>query len=511
MSLPNRSPWDRARAQSKALPRRLENHRRRPAVENLENRQLLAASAPDIQMISATTHDSQNITFTYDVLNAPLQSPVDIGVSRSSDPALSADDLNIATLKLDPTQSLDQAGHSAAAVGVHEVTLALPGGLPPNPAHPYVLVVADPSHALAGSNPSLHTAEFRTHVIGVITHGGIQPKSWKNGPPWELKMARELRAEGYDTVIPYIWVSQSNHAGAAAKQAPVLTRKVAAAAGAFPASEPVDVQFIGHSEGAVINGLVIQRLQSTAPPQMQAGYLQETMLDPHAANNGVQGQQYSVGSGLLGWIARLEITDFQARAKDPVVLVPSNVDNAEVFFQHTPASQAETNHGMYNLWGQVPVAGPAHYFDLTGHGISHAGRFGVQDWYLKNVVPTLAEGAPRVDANVLTIQPGFELGQKASLATTTNRPTYTGTAAPGTTIRLYARAGFAELMKVGEAVASEQGTWSITTRHLATGQYRIVAVANVPNAPGQRPIHMRPTAWGRPVNVGPSTGGLFPR
>ena len=36
--------------------------------------------------------------------------------------------------------------------------------------------------------------EIRTHVIGVITHGGVQPKKWAAGPPWERKMAAQLTA-----------------------------------------------------------------------------------------------------------------------------------------------------------------------------------------------------------------------------------------------------------------------------------------------------------------------------
>lgn len=491
--------------------------RQKPAIESLEGRQLLTTAGPDIHMSSATTHDSRGVSFAYDVVNVSLSSLVEIGVYRSADPTFSADDLKVGSQELIPSGStaatIDQAGKSATGVGSHQITLPLSDGLLPNPDHPYVLVVADPRGAILSSDTSLHTAEFRTHVVGVITHGGVQPSSWKHGPPWELRMARDLREQGYDSVIAYNWVSQSKHPGAAVKQVPAVARKVAAAVSAFPASDPVDVHFIGHSEGAVINGLVIQRLQNTAPAQMRAGYLKETMLDPHAANNGIRGQQYSVGSGLLGWIARLEINDFQSRAKDPLAMVPANVDDAEVFFQHTPASQAETNHGMYNLWGQVPVAGPAHYFDLTGHGISHAGRFGVQDWYRLNVVPTLGQGAPLIQTNVLTIQPSYVLGEARSGAFTispTNQPTYRGTAAPGAAVRLFARPESADLTKVGQAIASPDGSWSLVTHPLPPGRYRVVAVANVPDSPGRRTLHMRPTAWASSILIGGPRPGKIP-
>lgn len=501
----DRSPWDRASWGRSTRAQRTDTLQRKPTVEGLEGRQLLTTAIPDIRMTSATTRDSQSVSFAYDVLNGPLQANVTVGVYRSADATFSPDDLNVGSLEITPGGStVDQAGNSAAAAGSHEMTLPIADGLPPNPDHPYVLVVADPGHTLAGSDQALHTAEFRTHVIGVITHGGVQPKSWKNGPPWELRMARNLHEQGYDTVIAYNWVTQSNHPGAAIQQVPNLTRKVNAAASAFPATDPVDVHFIGHSEGAVINGQVIQRLQNTAPPQLQAGYIKETMLDPHAANNGVRGPQYSVASGFLGWVAKTQINDFQSRAKDPLVVVPSNVDDAEVFYQHTPANQAESNNGLYNLWGQVPVAGPAHYYDLTGHGISHAGRFGVQDWYRLNVVPTLAEGAPLIHTNVLTIQPSFVLGgaKVATSSSTTNQPTYNGTAAPGATVRLFARTDPGQLAKVGQVVTGADGNWSLTTRPLATGRYRVVAIANVEDPSGRRPIHMRPTAWANPITIG---------
>src|SRR5205823_13733034 len=80
-----------------------------------------------------------------------------------------------------------------------------------------------------------------------------------------------------------------------------------------------------------------------------------------------------------------------------------NVADAEVFYQHTPVTQTHgSNHGIYNLWGQVPVHGEAHYFDLTGPGISHSGKFGVQDWHQVNVGPTLGDDAPLIGANILT-------------------------------------------------------------------------------------------------------------
>jgi hypothetical protein len=351
----------------------------------------------------------------------------------------------------------------------------------------------------------------------VITHGGVQPKSWKNGPHWEIQMAAGLRQQGYDAVIPFNWIAESGQPGAAVRQAPRLARDVAAVASQFPTADPVDVHFIGHSEGAIVNSLAIARLQTLAPPRMQAGYLEETMLDPHAANNAFPGPQYSIAPGIFGAIAKSQIKQFQSQANDPLPFVPSNVDDAQVFFQHTPVSVAESVFawkgtvprapipGPDNLWGQVPVAGKAEYFDLTGTGISHAGKFGVQDWYRINVVPTLGEGAPLIHANILTVQPSLDLGASkvpADRVVTTHQPLYTGTAAPGAVVKLFAeRASASTLTKVGETLAAPDGTWSLATRPLADGRYRVVAVADMVPPNGQRRLHMRPTAWASPVTI----------
>ena len=395
---------------------------RRPGVEGLEGRQLLATSLPDIAMVSAATRDSQSLTITYDVTGKALDAPVLFGVYRSADDRLDASDLLIGSVPVlaagGGAPTLDAAGRPAGDVGPHTMSLALDDGLPPNPERPFVLVVADPEDAVAESDEADNTASFRKHVIGVVTHGGIQPEDWIYGPAWQLRMGSNLRAEGYDHVIAFNWVSESRTPGAAVKQVPRLFKAILFAASQFPASDPVDLHLIGHSEGAVINSLAALRLRDEAPPSLEAGYLKVTMLDPHAANNAVAGQQYSVSNGLLGWYAKMSIDRFQARAKDPAVFVPDNVDDAEVFYQHTPVSQAQSNGGIYNLWGQVPVHGPAHYFDITGPGISHSGTFGVHDWYRLNIVPTLGDGSTFTRTNALTVAQAPETVQATDRART---------------------------------------------------------------------------------------------
>jgi hypothetical protein len=455
----------------------------RPHIEELEGRALLSAMTPTLVMDSATTRDSRSVTFEYDVQNADLGQSVTFGIYRSADNQFDASDVAVGSVTVTPpgqgTPTRDDRGQPAGAVGHHQLTVPLPQGLPLNPEHPYVLVVADPSHAASGVTENGNTASFRTYTIGVVTHGGIQPHSWRRGVPWELRMADSLRNEGYDTVIAYNWVPSSGDPGAAARQGPRVAQAVLRAASQFPANDPVDLHFIGHSEGAVVNSLAILQLSRDEPASLRAGYLDETLLDPHAANNHAPGgRQYSVSSGLLGTIARWAIHDYQGRAKDPLPVVPAHVNAAEVFFQHTPIADAKgSNHGEYNLWGQVPVraaAGvPVKYYNLTGLGISHGGDYSVPDWYQVHVVPTLGTGSSFVNPGLLT--GGLETFGNAG---TSSQPTFGGQAAPGATVQLVAAAqGSRKPMVLGRTAADAAGNWSITPGLLPPGTDHLTARA----------------------------------
>lgn len=438
-----------------------------------------------VAVISATTLDSRSVTVSYEVTSPAPGESITFGVFRSAssrfDPSAIPVGLPVAV------PAVDASGHPSGAPGVHLVSLPIAGGLPINPKHPYVLVVADPGSPSA-SDPG-ESASFRKVVLGVITHGGLEYDHWKkHGPPWELEMARSLRDQGYDSVIAYNWVSQSNTPGSAAKQGPILASRVLDAASKFPSADPVDIQFIGHSEGAVVNTLAIARVEAAASPRIRAGYLQDTLLDPHAANPDYPGRQYSVG-GPLAWVAKLAIDNYQARARDPLVFIPRGVDSAQVFYQQTPADQAHNeNLGMYNLWGQAPVKGPADYFNLTTAGVVHSGKRGVYAWYEHHVVPTLGDGAPAIARETLTgrlANPTAPGGDAVASA----RATYTGKTAPGATVSLLAGgAGPSRLRVVGRGVAGPDGRWAATTGPLAEGRYRVVAEARLPAAyPGDRP------------------------
>jgi hypothetical protein len=493
------------------MPRGSRRPHRKPAIEGLESRALLTATLPDIALVSATTSDSRSVTFNYSITGAAVDQPIAFAVYRSATGQVDPGAPQVGSVVVNPPgpggPTLDTSGQPATAVGAHELTVALPGGLPPLPAEPYVVVAANPGHTVAESNTANDTASFRTYVIGVITHGGVQPKKWKvGGPPWEHQMAKALRAQGYDAVIPYNWVADSNHAGAAARQAPRLVKQILETASEFPAGAPVDLHLIGHSEGTVINSRAVQLLNKTNEwtPGLKAGYLKMTILDPHPANNSRPGPQYSVSNGVLGAIARGEINAFQSKAKDPPVFVPANVQDAEVFYQHTPVRQTGgSNHGIYNLWGQVPVLGHASYFNLTAPGISHSGKFGVQNWYAANVVPTLGAGESFVETDTLTAAQGpvTPAGAAPGVRFIVD---YSGKAAPGAAVRLYAAPkGKATLTEVGHTTAGPSGEWALSTSPLALGRYRVVTQSDAPAGPRGRPATMKPTAWPGVLTVAP--------
>jgi hypothetical protein len=478
----------------------------------LEPRLLMSgstATAPAVVMLSATTTDSRSVTIQYQVNQIPGSTdPIQFGIYRSSNDQFDSSDSLVDTVALSNPDAasgqtaitLDQSGEPAIAPGTHELTIPLPSGLPPFPEKPYVLVVADPGSPSAMTDPG-QTASFRVYTIGIVTHGGIQDPSWRHGPPWVHETAYVMKHEGFDSVITYNWALQSSTPGTAIKQSPHLAHIILAVASKFPASDPVDLEFIGHSEGTVVNTYAIVKLQQENTPEIKSGYIEEFLLDPHAANNSVPGQQMSV-AGPLDGLAQAVINHYQASAKDPPVFIPRVVDEAFVFFEHSKA----TADGIYNLWGQVPVKsdGPTvHYYNLTDIGVTHSGKTGVDWWFRNFIAPTLGYQAPLVSGLELNGQiQSAELPATASASQSalvrladnarsnrvygpphvaqSNQPEFSGTAAPGSIIRLDLSPAIKpmKLALAGVTTANGSGQWSLTTAQpLKNGQYRTLVTA----------------------------------
>lgn len=452
----------------------------------LERRVVLStASLPTVAMLDASTADSKSVTVEYRVTPTPGSDsslPLTFGVYRSADAAFDPSDVAVAGAAA-ASVKYDDAGGPAAAAGNHRVTINLPDGLPIDTAHPYVLAVANPQSPQAVADPG-QTASFRKYTVGVVTHGGIQNRSWKNGPPWQLQIGQLMKQRGFDAVIPYNWVRESGTPGAAVKQGPRLANLILKAAAGFDSADPVDLQFIGHSEGTVVNTVAMARLQKQMTPQIAAGYVEDVILDPHAANNDTPGRDFSTEKTLLGGIADVYIRNYQGSAKDPQVFIPSMVDDAQVFYQHSKAPSG----GWYNLWGQIPVAGAAeqtHYYNLSAMGVTHSGRKGVPSWYLNFIAPTLGGQSPlvnalKLDGGLASPSSPVKVGAKAVRAISGNQATFTGTATPGASVRLFTgpAADPSTIGVGGRTTADSTGHWSITTGALPPGQYRAVAMSS---------------------------------
>jgi hypothetical protein len=490
-----------------------------PSLEALEPKVVLSVSSasPPVAMLSTTQTDSRSITIDYQVNQVPgAGNPLQFQIYRSSDSQLdSSATLVYAWSYTPPSQSqtteLDDSGQPVTAIGTHQVTISLPDALPIDPQKPYVLVVAGPSSATTPTNPE-QIASYRTYSIGIVTHGGLQNAHWKHGPKWEMETAAIMKQQGYDVVIPYNWIAASDLPGRAAMQGPRLASQILAAAGQFPAGDPVDLHFVGHSEGAVVDTQALVALQSEMTPALKAGYIQDTLLDPHPANDAIPGQEYAVTSGPLGWLATAEIKGFQSKAKDPPVFIPSIVNDAEVFYEHTTAGKSHgVNSDLYNLWGEVPVHGPAHYYNLTAAGATHAGNTGVNQWYADVVAPTLGAQQPLIQ----TLQLNGQIDQsgalsagatpaaaqsdlgKAFVAVSGRQPEFSGMAAPGSTIRLYVGPASqpSKIDRAGWTKADANGQWSLTTnRPLANGRYRAVVMSFSRPLATRRALVIVPTA-----------------
>ena len=449
---------------------------RRLGLDRLERRDVPAALLPDIALLAASTADSHAVQIQFETRNLAAAQPFEVDVAL----VRSADD------RYDPTEDVRVAEAVVTFLGDGSGSFAIevPGGLGPNPSRPFVLAVADPDGLVLESDESDNVAGFRKYLIGVVTHGGIQDGS--KPPAWSLILADELRAIGYDAVINYVWAAESRTPGAAAKQGPRLANVLLTTSQLFPFDAPVDLHLIGHSQGTVVNSQALLTLERVSTPQIQAGYIRDTMLDPHAANNGAPGQ-FSVEQGFKGWFTGLATSTYQWLAADPMVIVPDNVDEAQVYYQHTPVT-LDGNDWSSNLYGQAPVIGEARYSDLTGPGIAHSGVTGVQTWYFLNVVPTLADGGTFVNPTAMTGRLQSSNGDRTSgevTLTADATPTFDGTAVPGGTVRLFVQPSpGADFTLVDETNAGPDGSWTLDPGDLSRGQYRFVARGIVPAGAG---------------------------
>ncbi len=379
----------------RSIRRSLVSNRRRttrplmPEPLPLEAR-LVLSTTPEVTLLSATTHDAQSLSITYQVQGT---APFEITAFRS--PNASYDGLTDPKDVIIDTATVDPGANPSSD------TLGLGTPLAIDPSRPYVWVVASPTGPGGTSSPYSET-EFHIFTMGVVTHGFEYTAADAN---WVDTMAQSLKSDGYNAVIPFKWTAFSS---LPIKGMTVLAGElmahdilVTAAQQLAPQMTPNDVvalHMIGHSRGsAVISqaSLDLQNFVGTHPAwsPLLAGPWKMTFLDPHPAHNIPGKTFYDAAPTPLGKLATGIYTAFQALAQDPSVVVPSGVDWAEVYYQHTPVSQAaDATEQTFISWGEIPVypqstSTTVEYADLTGTVFGH---YAVHDWYQQNVVPLLS-------------------------------------------------------------------------------------------------------------------------
>src|SRR5262249_17331433 len=130
---------------------------------------------------------------------------------------------------------------------------------------------------------------------------------------------------------------------------------------------------------------------------------------------------------------------------------------------------------------------------LTAAGATHAGNTGVAQWYANFVAPAAGDQMPLIQALQLNAQIDHVDSTTAASASALagpydsgpdpvindRRPAFSGTAAPGSTVRLYIGPASSP-SKIGLSAwtkADATGHWTLTTRPLRDGRYRAVAMS----------------------------------
>lgn len=387
-----------------ALLRTRSPRRRRstlPVLESLDARIVLSA----ITVTSLTETDFQNLSISYNVTPTDLSS-VTVNLYRAATNVLnpaSAESIGTATLSGSP------GAHTNVPI---PVTTPLPNGalpLSPDPSHPYVFA------AITGPDTETSSASFQKIVVGVVTHGYNIPGE-TSLPAWVTEMATAMSSEGYQYVIPFDWVAQSellepNQATDAGMRVAQQIQTYLAAPGNIPAGAVVDLHFVGHSRGTVVINQAFTTLQQNLPANSPArsGYWRETLLDPHPANSKNQAP-FSVRPDDVGQAALVAGNIVQEADQDPLPInVPSMVSETQVYHEHSPTSYApyfSEGEQIISPNGLAPGDGVnvapgsktiINGLDLTTPGIVHSG---VWEWYLVNVIPQLGTATDFINGPV---------------------------------------------------------------------------------------------------------------
>lgn len=436
----------------------------------LENRLMMTADILVINKFAPVNGGTLQVDYSL-TNSATNANPIHFDFYRSKDAIYDASDKVIGSAN---TTSLAEQ-----SPGNHTLTTNLGEAMRPDPSRPFVIVVGRANGPVQETNLSNNSASFRKYTIAAISHGGIQG-SHINIPQWEAKIGWKLQDYGYDIVIPFNWAGQSKTPGAAANQGPRLAKKIETAMASLPAGALVDLDYIGHSEGSVVVSQAAMYFQRHPSTKLASGYSRMSLLDPHAANTKAPNNAESVASGFTGWLTKHVLSWYKGTARDPLVQVPSNINEADVYYQRTPLRVNPVNHGLYNLLGQVPVIGTARYIQLNSPGIAHSGGGGVYTWFYFNALPAFASGDQPKNPGILettSITATDGQWKNCKFVTQTSTPVYHGITSPGATVKLYF-AGIGDKLEnsrpVATTTADTAGNWHLSPdSKLKGGVYQV--------------------------------------
>ncbi len=337
------------------------------------------------------TNDSKSLTVQYNVQGNANGSDFSIEVYRSTVSAFESTNPNqISVAKLEVSGDDAKTGEHTIEIGASpQYQFSQNLALRPDPAnqslndpgHENVIVTADDNGALDSNDKTDPSQKsFHIYLEAAVAHGQYLSSS----TDYVNAFASDLMANGYDYAFGFHWelLSFDPWSGAAAAGGRLAGEASNAAATHFQLNpnDVVDLNLIGHSRGAVvINQAMLALKQGGYLPQLEHGFMMETLVDPHPANNSISGFSAhtannaalstllllppSDGPGLaeLATIAKTQaaVNTYklgQAALGDPGIVIPSNVQAAADYYQNTSASTFATSNkeSTLNLWGLTP-------------------------------------------------------------------------------------------------------------------------------------------------------------
>jgi hypothetical protein len=348
----------------------------------------VAASAPpprgSVQVNDVHTDDSRNLTVQYEVSGNDTNTPFTISVYRSDSATFVRNSVNQVQVANVTLQAADaSSGPHTIKIGpdgTYSFSVTQPALAPDTTGgpvlHNYVIATSDDSGSLNSADyNTTPQQDFHIVLLGVLAHGyarelGRGTPSASNAPRlYRLFQgyATDLRNNGYDpSSFAFFWPSTTATTPSGTNQAVASGTDLAAQVETVAKNlnlgphDVVDVNFIGYSRGAVVVSHALLGINSDPDgtgvpcPQLQAGFMMETLIDPHPASNTVNLPGFSA-TALGNTVAVPRYRAFQRRANDPNAFVPANVQAAVDYYQQSGNDGLPFNgEGTLNLWGELP-------------------------------------------------------------------------------------------------------------------------------------------------------------